>query len=510
MRIAFRAAALAFALGLAGAPAGAETLDEALASAYQNNPRMAAARASLRVSGEALGEATAAFRPNVDLSLSTGRAEIDLQDRVPDYVTTTTGQVQLVQPILPLAGFAGVNAAEARVDEQRARLNAIEQQLFLQVAGAYLDVLRDTALVSITGDIASNLAQEVDNNKKRFAQGDVTRTDIDQVQARLSQVQADLANAALTLKRSRSAYEELVGHPPSELTPPGLPATLPKSRDEAIEQAVATNPLLAFARQSEAVAQRDIARAEAELYPSLNAVGSAASLKNESFDGSREDTTRIELRLRVPLYQGGATQSRIRRAKELLGQRQAETLQNEREIVRTASQAWDGLVSTREVIDYAKGSVAAADAALNGIREEAKLGYRTTIDVLLAEQDLLQSRRSVVTAEREQSFAGWQLLGAIGGLDARRRALPVTLYDDQAHAQAARRAWFATEPMTEGALPQPTSTALRAVPADPAPIVAAPPPAAAPPPPAPADEDFWDSLLDSPAAPARLTPGTGR
>lgn len=519
MRVVWVATALILGLGAGGLPARAETLDEALASAYQSNPRMAAARASLRVSGEVLSEATTAFRPDVNLSLSAGRAEIDLQGRSPDYVNTTSGQVQVSQPILPLAGFAGVNSAEARVEEQRARLNAVEQQLFLQVVGAYLDVLRDTALVGITGDIARNLTQEVSDNRKRFEQGDVTRTDIDQVQARLSQVQADLASAGLNLKRSRAAYEELVGHPPENLTPPGTPAALPANRDEAVDQALANNALLAFARQSEAVAQRDIARAEAEFFPTLNAVGSANSLKNESFGGSREDTARIELRLNVPLYQGGATQSRIRRAKELLRQRQAETLQNEREIVHTTAAAWDALVSTRQVIDYARGSVAAADSALSGTREEAKLGYRTTIDVLIAEQDLLQARRSVVTAEREQAFAGWQLLGAIGRLDARQQALPIPLYDDHAHAAAARGAWFSTTPMADGMPPQATSTGLRGVPAT------APPPSPAVAPPAkpagtaaPAGGTGTPGLLDglfdwgdgdAGTAP-RLTPGARR
>ncbi|RJF86438.1 hypothetical protein D3874_04860 [Oleomonas cavernae] len=503
--IGIRALLAACFMGLSAlVPADAETLTEALISAYQTNPQLAAARAGLRVTDEQLALALSAFRPSITLQGSGGRSTIRLQQERRETLAPFDGQAQLVQPLFPLSGFAALRSADAQIEQGRANLAAVEQQVFLSVVSAYLNVIRDQALVNITAEIEGNLERELEANRSRFNEGDVSQTDIALTQTRLSQVQADHVAAQLNLRRARSAYEEVVGHPPLEVSPPGLPPGLPGTKEEATAIAIKGNPTLLEARRAEDVARADIGRAEAALYPSLNLVAAGAYSENQSFDNQQEEQYSLQLQLRVPLYEGGATQSQIRRAKEFWNQQRAGTVAVEREVVRLVADAFDGLVTSGDVIGYAREGVKGAEAALKGVREEAGLGFRTTTDVLDSEQDLLNAQSRLAIAERDEVFAGWQLLSAVGAFSAQETGLVTELYDAKAHAEEVGDAWFATDPLAPGLVPVPTSTA-------PAPLI--PPEATRPGSPAmepvqaavstPAGasegEGFWTTLLGIPA-----------
>ena len=485
-------------------PARAETLTEALISAYQTNPQLAAARAGLRVTDEQLAQALSAFRPNLTLQGSGGRSTIRLQQEQHQTLAPFDGQVQLVQPLFPLSGFAALRSADAQIEQGRANLAAVEQQVFLSVVSAYLNVIRDQALVKITSEIEGNLGRELEANRRRFDEGDVSQTDIALTQTRLSQVQADHVAAQLNLRRARSAYEEVVGHPPLDISSPGLPPWLPETKEDATAIAIKGNPTLLEARRAEDVARADIGRAEAALYPSLNLVAAGAYSENQSFDSQQEEQYSLQLQLRVPLYEGGATQSQIRRAKEFWNQQRAGTVAVERQVVRPVADAFDALVTSGDFIGYAREGVTGAEAALKGVREEAGLGFRTTTDVLDSEQDLLNAQSRLAIAERDEVFAGWQLLSAVGAFSAQETGLATEVYDAKAHADEVGNAWFTTDPLAPGLVPVPTSTAPAAL--VPPEAVLTGPPAAGPSDVAvstsavvPEDEGFWTTFLGIPA-----------
>jgi len=494
-----RAAVLSLAaLAVTGA-ARAETLTEALVSAYNTNPELAAARASLRVTDEDLAEALSGFRPILELQGSNANTIGRVQQGRATSREPVSGQAQIVQPLFPLSGFAAVNSADARIEVGRASLAAVEQQVFVAVAQAYLDVIRDEALVAITRDIAASLMRELDSNKRRFDEGDISQTDIALTQTRLSQVQADHVTAEQNLRRSRSAYEEVVGHPPMGLVNPGLPPSLPATREAATAVAIDGNPGLLQARRNEELAKVDIDRALAGFAPTLNLVGSGLYAEDQSFDGEQEEQYSLQLQLRVPLYEGGATQSRVRRAKELWSQRRAETITAERATVRQVADAFDALTTTKDVINYAREGVDAARAALDGVRKEAVEGFRTTFDILQSEQNLLDAQRRLKIAERNELFAGWQLLAAIGAFNAQDTGLETKIYDPEPHAD---EVWgvggaFSVEPLDGDPVPQPTSTAPGVlIPAEAGRAALPSAPAATAEPAAP---DFWDELFAGPA-----------
>jgi TolC family type I secretion outer membrane protein len=495
----FRAAAFSLAAIVAAGVARAETLTEALVSAYNTNPQLAAVRASLRVTDEDLAEALSGFRPTINAQWAAGRTRSTLTRARPQYLNPMNRQVQIVLPLFPLSGFAAVNSADARIEVGRANLAAVEQQVFVSVVGVYLDVIRDEALLVITRDIAASLTRELDSNKRRFTEGDISQTDIALTQTRLSQVQAEHVTAEQSLRRSRSAYEEVVGHPPLGLVDPGLPPALPETKEAATALATEGNPNLLQARRTEDLARVDIDRAAAGFAPSLSVVGSNTFAENESFDQQQEDQYSLQLQLRVPLYEGGATQSRVRRAKELWSQRRAETITTERATVRQVADAFDALVTTKDIIKYSQEGVDAARSALDGVRKEAVEGFRTTFDILQSEQNLLDAQRRLKIAERNELFAGWQLLAAIGAFNAQDTGLETKIYDPEPHAD---EVWgvggaFSIEPLDGDPVPQPTSTAPGVlIPAEAGRAALPSAPAAAAEPAAP---DFWDELFASPA-----------
>ena len=426
--------------------ATAETLFEALASAYISNPTLQAARAAVRTTDEGVPQALSGWRPTVSVSGSAGvqssetNASSTTTDQ--DLVPTTLGAD--ISQSLYAGGqtVAGTSQAEANVQVARAQLAVVEQQVLLDGVTSFLDVLRDQATVQLTKNNETVLQRQLEATKDRFEVGEVTRTDVAQAEARLSGTVAERVNAEGALAISRGAYRQVFGAMPTTLqAAPPLPA-LPANVAEAIATAEAENPAILVNLQNEIAARHAVVVAKGNMLPTVDLAGRLRRTDEASIENSDTTSSSLIASVSIPLYQAGAVHSQIRQAKELLNQRRIEVEQSRRDVVQIASQSWDLMTTTRSQISARAEEIRANEIALEGVRQEAEVGSRTTLDVLDAEQELLNSRVTLVVAERDEYVAGYTLLAAIGRLTARHIGLPVEVYDPARHYQKVRNKWW--------------------------------------------------------------------
>ena len=426
--------------------ASAETLFEALSSAYVSNPTIQAARASVRTTDEGVPQALSGWRPTVSISGSAGVQNSETstattssdQDLVP-----TTLSADVSQSIYSGGRtVAGTSQAEANVQAARAQLAVTEQQVLLDGITSFLNVLRDQATVQLTKNNETVLQRQLEATKDRFEVGEVTRTDVAQAEARLSGAVADRVNAEGNLAVSRAGYRQVFGVMPATLqAAPPLP-NLPTNVAEAIATAEAEYPSIMVDIQGEIAARHAVAVAKGQLYPSVDLAGRLRRTDETSVEDTDVTSSSLIASVSVPLYQGGAVHSQIRQAKELLNQRRIEVERGRRTVIQEASQAWDRMSTTRSQISARSEEIRANEIALEGVRQEAEVGSRTTLDVLDAEQELLNSRVTLVIAERDEYVAGYTLLAAIGRLTAAHIGLPVEIYDPNLHYQKVRNKWW--------------------------------------------------------------------
>ncbi len=419
---------VAIAAILAG-PAGGETLREALVRAYATNPQLTGARANLRATDE-----------TVPLARSQGLPQVTTQSTVIENVLNTrsqgiaqparTGSVQ-VNASLPLyAGGAvrnGVRAADARVEAGRANLRSTEANVFTLVVAAYNDVIRDEAIVRLNQQNVRVLEVNVQASNDRFQVGDLTRTDVAQSEARLAFAQSQLRQAEASLISSRENYVAVTGAPSGSLdTPPALP-NLPVDPTAAVGVAVANNPALLAARRQSDAAGFDVGVARAGRLPTVSAVvggsytsflGSAQSLNGIVLqqDGG---AAQAGLQMNLPLFQAGRPAAQVRRAQALEGAALEQVTQVERSIVSDTRSAFAAWQSALRVIESSEVQVAANRLSLEGVRAENSVGTRTILDILNAEQELLNSQVQLVTARRDAYVAGFALLAAMGRAESR-------------------------------------------------------------------------------------------
>jgi outer membrane protein len=423
-------------VALLGAPAGAGavSLNEALAAAYESNPEIVAARAQLQAVDESVNQARAGLRPqaSADASYGLSWSNNPLFGRRETTDPFNTG-VSVSQPLYD--GGRTLNSVRARTADvlaARARLTQLEQTVFFEVVTAFLDVKRDIEFEQLARNNVRVIAEELRASEDRFAVGEVTRTDVSQARARLAESNANLASVTGQLERSRQSFRALVGLEPVSLgrTPP-VPA-LPQSLDEARSIALSNHPLIAAVRADESAASSDVRAAIAELLPEVAAVASVDFSDDVVFRGGPSDDTlgaTLGLRATVPLYQGGAEYSRIRQSQALASEARANILAEGRERQRVAEAAWTELLVARANIRSTTEQVAAAQLAFEGVREEAIVGSRTTLDVLDAEQELLDARTRLVDSQRDEAVAAYGLLSAIGALTAADLDIDVARYD---------------------------------------------------------------------------------
>ncbi|SLN77255.1 TolC family outer membrane protein [Oceanibacterium hippocampi] len=457
MRNAIRSVALPglaiAAMTVFGASAQSETLTDALVLTYQNNPTLAAERANLRATDETVPQALSGWRPTVVVSADAGvRTEgVESSSTFSGRYSEDTrfprsADLTVSQPLYRGGRtVSATSAAEAQVEAGRARLTSTEQDVLLFGVTAYMNVLRDQAVLQLTRNNESVISKQLDASRDRFDVGEITRTDVVQAEARLSRAVSDRVQAEGNLIASRANYQRIVGQLPGELQPPPPLPPLPASEAEAIEAARVENPTVVFARFSEEASRHDIRTVSGELLPTLSLQAQASHLLDASSSTEQSDSAQLLARLSVPLYQSGSVYSRVRQRRQVNSQRKVQISEAERQVTEGVIQAWQRLQTALAQIEANSEQVKANEIAREGVQQEAQVGSRTTLDVLDAEQELLDSQVALVRAERDRYVAAFEVLSSIGRLTATRLGLPVEGYDPTANYQRVRDKWVGTD-----------------------------------------------------------------
>ena len=439
--------------------AGAGTLEGALIQAYQNNPQLNAQRAATRAVDENVTSALAGYRPRVTGTSSLTEQYLD------NVIKTTTGAgtpiytqnkgavavsnfgVTGTQTLFN--GFQTGNRtrqAEGQVFAARETLRATEQTVLLNAATAYMNLLRDAAILELQRSNVNVLEVTLRQTRDRFAAGEVTRTDVAQAESSLAAGRAQLAAAESNYLTSRANYRQVIGVEPPARLAPATPVDrfFPRTLEGSYGRGSTENPSITTAMYNVDVAVHQVKIAEGALYPVLQAVGNV----QKTFGSTAGSLALIEqlsasvaAQLTVPIYQGGAEYSAIRQSKETLAQRRLD-LDTARDQVRAAiAQAWGQNEAAKAQINATQAQVTAAEVALNGVREEARVGQRTTLDVLNAQQALVNARVALVTAQHDRVVASYTVLSAVGSLSPQILGLRIENYDAMVHYQQVRDAW---------------------------------------------------------------------
>jgi outer membrane protein len=427
-------AVLAF-LGAGATTADAENLREALAQTYETNPDLASERAGLRATDESVPQALSNWRPEVEIDLSYG-----LRQRKRDFNTSAadiknTDHLQSISLTISQNLFRGFRTvaesdnARNLVAAGRANLIDAEQTVLLEAVTAYINVVRDRVILSLRENNVLVLEQERQATADRFEVGELTRTDVAQADSRLAQALSERTEAQGNLNSSNANYVEVVGTAPGDLMRPALPAGLPASEEDAVQEAK-TNNLAVVAQDFTERADRDnVDLVAGKLLPTLTLGGELKRNKDVLGAGIITTEQSVTLSLTVPLYQAGNVYSRIREAKQSANQSLLQLAEEERQALESARQSWADLTSASSRIVSGDAEVAAQEIAFEGVQQEAQVGSRTVLDVLDAEQELLDSRVDLIVAQRDEIVAAYQLLQAIGRLTAQDLDLPVAIYD---------------------------------------------------------------------------------
>lgn len=417
----------------------AQNLMEALSLAYTNNPTLQAQRARLRSVDEGVPQALSGWRPDVRFTSELGKLRRRTNNSEgfgtgDDSRTFYNGGFRITQNVY--AGGtteAEIKQAKHEVSAERARLMTTEQEVLLDAATAYMDVFREEAVLRLNINNEQVLSRQLQATRDRFNVGEVTRTDVAQAESRLARATAERIQAEGDLEVSRAFYEQIVGAKPTAVPNPGYPAALPTEVDEAITLARNGNPAVVSATYDERAARAFVDAVKGELLPSVDLVGDASRSRNEGSPDRTVDDITVTAELTVPLYQQGAVSSQVREAIQLAGENQLQVEEARRAAIEDARSGFEQLLTARASIQSREAEVRAAKIALEGVEQEAAVGSRTVLDVLDAEQELLDAQVNLVRDQRDAIVASYQLLAAVGRLTARDLSLPVDLYDQKSH-----------------------------------------------------------------------------
>jgi outer membrane protein len=436
-------------LALAASSPQAQTLTQALAETYNTNPQLLAQRALLRATDEQVPQALSFWRPTVNFAgqvgFSTNSLEEPLIGRRHILLRPDLLQFQANQPIYR----GGRTEAQTRqaintVESTRAQTLAVETAVFQAVAMAYLDVVRDQALVEVNRNNVEVLRKQLEATQDRFRVGEVTRTDVAQAEASLAQAQGQLVTQQGQLEISRAEYVRAVGHPPGRLILPRDRPALPATREEALSLASNNNFSVISATFAELAARDNIDVVRGQLLPQVSVVGTLSRSYDQatSFKGGLLNSAQITAQLTMPLYEGGAIYSQTRQAEQTVGQRRSQVDDARRAAVQTATQFWSTLEAARASISSFAAAVRAAQIALQGTQQEALVGTRTVLDVLIQNQTLLTTQSQLVTAQHDGALAEFNLAASVGRLIAPELRLPVKLYDMEQHYKKVKDKWI--------------------------------------------------------------------
>ncbi|HEX9463931.1 MAG TPA: TolC family outer membrane protein [Alphaproteobacteria bacterium] len=441
--------------------ASAQTIDDAMASAYRTNPQLLSSRAQLRALDEGVPQALSGWRPTVTLNGSLGKArdvtrrQTTLPGDVSGGTTVTEGprtpdaaSVQLTQPLYRGGQtLAQTSQAENNVQAGRASLVSVEQQVLLQAATAYANLLRDQATLELSINNEEVLRRQLEQTQNQFDVGQVTRTDVSQAEARLEQARAAHIQAEGNLASTGATYERITGQTaPPKVSTPHLPPYLPQNYDD-VRAGIANNPDIVAARYNEKAAADAVDVFLGQKLPLVNLTGIIQ--RNTETGGGvgrgvQQDNATVAVTVTMPLYQAGLIDAQARQAKETAGQRRIDIQTQQRSTIEVGVQNWDLLNSARAQVTSFTSQVRASEIALEGITEEQRVGLRTVIEVLNAEQDLFTARVNLVSAQRDETVFAYQLAASVGHLTAAELALQVELYDAVAHYNDVRGRWYGT------------------------------------------------------------------
>jgi outer membrane protein len=427
--------------------AWSQSLVEALASTYNSNPDLLAGRALLRQTDETLTQALSNWRPKVTLSTEFNKIEAD---SIPIAKASTyyilngkTTLLSLTQPIFRGGKtVADTKTAQANIQAQRATLANTEETVLLNAVTAYATLVQDLGIVDVRRNNVRVLIQQLDATRERFRVGELTITDVSQAEARLEQAKADLVLAEAQIRIDEAAYVRTVGQKPGKMGELPLFGALPASEEEAVALAMNSGPLPVSAQYRITAASYGVNSATAALLPQVNLVGYIQQQFDLAVPTDSYNQYGVRLQATVPIYQNGTEWSNIRQAKELVGQRRNELDSARRQAAQNVITAWRNLDSARSRVTSFTAQVKANDVALNGVRQEALVGSRTTLDVLNAEQELLNSQVSLITARHDVQVAFYTVLSGIGRLTARSLGLPVEYYDEEKYYKEVGSRWI--------------------------------------------------------------------
>lgn len=426
----------------------AETMNSALAQAYRNNPQLNAERARARSIDENVPRALSGYRPSVNATADVGYQHTDTTTATAGRVTGDTAPVAVgvTASQTLFNGFRTGNAvrqAEQNVFAGREGLRIIEQSVLLDAATFYMNVLRDTAILDLRRRNVEVLEEQLRQTRDRFNVGEVTRTDVAQAEARLAAARSDVLLAESNLIASRANYRRVVGVDPVGLVP-GSPVDRlsPVTLAGAVARGMAEHPSVTAAMYGIDVQLLQVKINEGALYPTVALTGAVTQRYGSSVGTSQTFSASVIGQLSIPLYQGGQEYALIRQSKETLAQQRL-VMEQQRDIARQDVVAkWGELQARKAQIRSSQAQVAAAEIALNGVREEARVGQRTTLDVLNAQQELVNARVNLVTAQRDRVVASYALLAATGRLSPQVLGLGVEVYDPRIHYHQVRDAWI--------------------------------------------------------------------
>ena len=437
-------------------PALADTIEAALVRAYQNNPQLNSQRAQVRFTDENVPQALSGYRPKVSITGSAGYQYTDTnstQGGSPTAIVRTeihgANPPRSVGATVTQTLFNGqqtankTRAAESQVSGAREALRVLDQTVLLSAATIYMDFLRDSAIVEVQQSNVRVLEQTLKQTKDRFNVGEVTRTDVAQSEAQLAAGKTQLLTADANLVTTRSNFRRIIGNEPAGLAPGSpvdrfLPATLPS----AVELGLIENPNVTAAMFGVDVNYLQVKVNEGALLPTVSFQAAVQQSYESTMTLYRSFGASATANVTVPIYQGGAEYSLIRQSKETLAQQRL-FLEQTRDATRAnVVTAWGQLVAGKAQVTSAQSQVTASEIALNGVREEAKAGQRTTLDVLNAQQALVNARVALVTAQHDRVVASYAVLNAIGRLSPQVLNLATETYDPSVHYHQVRDSWI--------------------------------------------------------------------
>ncbi len=438
------------------APALADTIGAALVRAYQNNPQLNAQRAQVRFTDENVPQALSGYRPQVAVTASAGYQYTDTNSTAggaPNAIVRTeihgANAPRSVGATVSQTIFNGqqtankTRAAESQVSAAREGLRVLEQTVLLSAATIYMDYLRDSAIVGVQRSNVRVLEQTLKQTKDRFNVGEVTRTDVAQSEAQLAAGKTQQLTAESNLTTTRANFRRIIGNEPVGLAP-GSPVDrfLPPTLPSAVELSLIGNPNVTAAMFGIDVSYLQVKVAEGALFPTVSLQASVQHSYEQTMTIYRSFGASAFAQVSIPVYQGGAEYSLIRQSKETLAQQRLVLEQTRDQTRANTVTAWGQLVAGKAQVASAQAQVTASEIALNGVRDEAKAGQRTTLDVLNAQQALVNARVALVTAQHDRVVASYAVLSAVGRLSPQVLNLPASTYDPSVHYQQVRDAWF--------------------------------------------------------------------